>query len=176
MTFTAVGPKQGGARTWRAYSLAIALAPFGNPSSWVARPYPGDRLSLRPGPRPGYVAVGRRRCAHQPAAAATSAWRLAWPAGMPSLLWAAAAAGAAVPPTGSGDKGVIWGLNADAQNETQTPGARAFVPRPAAGPAACTREAMPPGGNASWLTTSRGSRRYPRIRMCGAVRFRGQCV
>lgn len=114
VTYTAVVPKLGDARTWHACSLAIALAPFCGPASRGARPYPGDRLSLRPEPRS--VASGRRRCTHQPVAGATSAWSLAWPAGLPSLLWVTAGAGIPAPRTESADKGVIWGLNANDRN------------------------------------------------------------
>ena len=120
VTYTAVVPKQGDARTWHAYSLAIALAPFCYSSSRPARSHPESRLSPRPGPRS--VAIGQRRRAHQPAAEATSAWSLAWPAGMPSLLWANAGTDVPVPPADSADSGVIWGCKTAFPNETLPPG------------------------------------------------------
>lgn len=174
VTYTAVVPGQGGARTWHAYSLAIALAPFGHPSGQVARPYPEGRLSLRPGP--GSVAIGRRRCAHQPAVEATSAWSLAWPTGLVSLLWACAGADVTASPAESRDKGVVWGLKTDDRNEARPPGDRTAILCPGPGPAAYARETTPPSRRASLLATSGSCRRYPQTRTCHDLRHTGNML
>ena len=116
-TATLIGHGDGNAR--RAHSLATALMPFCSPSRRMTRYYPRSRSSRA---EPGPVASRRRTGADQPAAPVSPALPLAWPAGMPSFLWASAWADVTAPPADDGSKGVIWGHAGHDRNDAQLAG------------------------------------------------------
>jgi hypothetical protein len=154
VTCTAVMTKQRDTRTWPTYSLAIALAPFRFLPGRMGRPDQSDLSRPWRGSLP--MARDRPESATGASTVGTSAWSLAWPAGMVNLLWASGGTTATVPPGETVDKGVIWGQADDDRNETRFPGVRASVPRQVAGPDEW--ETLPPGDTVSRSTATRPSR------------------